>query len=79
MFQGNPAHQTLQQRRRATAGERTINPVEAEVVRRVFRDFANGVSPQAIALRQNVDGLPGPGGRLWSATTIRGRQKRGTA
>lgn len=46
---------------------------------RVFRDFANGVSPQAIALRPNVDGLPGPGGRLWSATTIRGHQKRGTA
>ena len=59
-------------------GERTINTTEAEVVRRVFRDFANGVSPQAIALRLNAEGVPGPCGRLWSATTIRGHQKRGT-
>src|SRR5271166_2357971 len=30
-------------------GERTINDAEAEIVRRVFREFAAGTSPRAIA------------------------------
>ena len=59
-------------------GERTINPAQAEVVQRLFKAFADGVSPQALALRLNTEGVPGPGGRLWTATTIRGHQKRGT-
>ena len=59
-------------------GERAINAVEAEVVRRVFRDYALGVSPQTIALRLNAEGIPGPGGRLWTGTTLRGHARRGT-
>jgi site-specific DNA recombinase len=30
-------------------GERTINPTEAEIIRRVFRAFGAGISPRAIA------------------------------
>ncbi len=30
-------------------GERTINEDQATIARRVFRDFASGVSPRAIA------------------------------
>ena len=30
-------------------GERTVNEAQAEIVRRVFRAFAAGVSPRAIA------------------------------
>jgi len=59
-------------------GERTINDAEAEVVRRVYRDFANGISPRAIAQRLNTEGVPGPDGKLWCGTTLRGHVKRGT-
>ncbi|WBO24343.1 recombinase family protein [Sphingomonas abietis] len=59
-------------------GERTINEGEAAIVRRVFRDFANGMSPQAIIERLNADGVRGIDGKLWTATTLRGHAKRGT-
>ena len=59
-------------------GKRRINKAEAEVVQRIFRLFAEGVSPRAIAKRLNADGVPGPEGRLWQDTTIRGQVERGT-
>ncbi len=59
-------------------GERTINVAQAEIIRRVFREFANGVSPQTIARRLNADGIPGPEGKLWAHGTLRGHAKRGT-
>ena len=59
-------------------GERSINEAQAEVVRRILRDYANGVSPQAIARRLNEDGVPGPDGGLWAHGTLRGHAKRGT-
>ena len=58
-------------------GDRRINEVEAEVVRRVFREFASGVSPRAIARRLNDDGILGPSGKGWTDSTIRGQVKRG--
>ena len=62
----------------AIRGERRINEPEAEVVRRIFIDFAAGVAPRAIAKALNDIGVPGPSGRLWNDTTIRGHAKRGT-
>ena len=62
----------------AATGERQINPVEAEIVSRIFAEFANGQSPRAIAKRLNAEGIPGPGGRPWGDTTIRGQAERGT-
>ncbi|WP_333781677.1 recombinase family protein [Hoeflea prorocentri] len=59
-------------------GGRTINQAEAEIVRRVFRDFAAGISPRALARRLNEDGVQGPTGTLWTDSTIRGHAKRGT-
>ncbi|WP_231639133.1 recombinase family protein [Sphingomonas profundi] len=59
-------------------GERTINEAQAAVVRRVFRDYAAGVSPQLIARRLNDEGIPGPEGQLWSHGTLRGHARRGT-
>ena len=59
-------------------GERTIDTTEAEIVRRIFSEFASGKSPEAIAKELNSEGAPGPGGRLWSNTTIRGQPDRGT-
>lgn len=59
-------------------GDRQIDAAEANVVRRIFREFAAGIGPRSIARRLNEEGVPGPEGRLWSDTTIRGHVKRGT-
>ena len=59
-------------------GERQINPDQADVVRRIFRNYAKGVAPHAIAKTLNAEGVPGPGGRAWIDTTIRGQRDRGT-
>jgi site-specific DNA recombinase len=58
-------------------GERRINEAEAVVVRRIFREFAAGKSPRAIATDLNRDDIPGPFGRNWGDTTIRGHACRG--
>ncbi len=59
-------------------GGRAMVEAEAMVVRRVFADFAAGKSPRLIAAELNRDGTPGPGGRPWNDTTIRGHALRGT-
>ena len=61
-----------------TAGEREIDPVEAETVRRIFRDFVNGQSPRAIAHALNKENIPGPSGVGWGQSTINGNAERGT-
>ncbi|MEH2548961.1 DNA invertase Pin-like site-specific DNA recombinase [Bradyrhizobium sp. AZCC 2262] len=47
-------------------GERKINEAEAVVVRRIFREFAAGKSPRAIATDLNRDCIPGPFGHTWA-------------
>ncbi len=59
-------------------GERRINEAEAAIIRRIFEEFANGVSPKAIAKRLNREGIAGPRGILWRDTAIRGHRARGT-
>ena len=59
-------------------GARAIDPGEAEVVGRIFREFGAGKSPEAIAKHLNQESVAGPGGRTWSNTTIRGQAERGT-
>jgi site-specific DNA recombinase len=38
-------------------GERTINHRQAEIVRRIFGDYAAGRSPRAIAMSLNDEGI----------------------
>lgn len=57
-------------------GNRTINDSEAEVVRRIFREYAAGVSPKRIAGKLNQESIAGPAGREWGFTTIYGSPKR---
>lgn len=59
-------------------GERRINDDEARIVRRVYSEFAAGASPRRIAVALNDEGIPGPFGRTWGDTTIRGHVCRGT-
>ncbi len=60
------------------AGERQIEPAKAEIVRRVFREFAAGKSPRQIAIGLNHDSIPAPGGEGWGQSTINGNPKRAT-
>ncbi|MFW8637611.1 recombinase family protein, partial [Cribrihabitans pelagius] len=59
-------------------GEREIHPEEADVVRRIFEDYARGLSPKKIAEALNTEGVPAPSGRHWGASTLHGNRQRGT-
>ncbi|MCE8519349.1 recombinase family protein [Ruegeria pomeroyi] len=59
-------------------GEREINPAEANVVRRIFRDYLSGQSSRTIAMTLNREGISGPQGKEWGPSTIHGNPKRGT-
>ncbi|WP_299365662.1 recombinase family protein, partial [uncultured Paracoccus sp.] len=63
-------------------GQLVIQPAEAEVIRRIFRDYANGISPQKIAASLNSEGVPAPRARAgsghWKQNTINGNRDRGT-
>ena len=61
-----------------TTGERQIEPGEAAIVERIFREFIAGVSPKQIAKNLNREGVRGPFGGAWSPSTICGNAKRGT-
>ncbi|MCT9000413.1 recombinase family protein [Chelativorans intermedius] len=58
-------------------GGRTINETQAEVVRRIFRDYAAGKSAKTIAFALNKEGIPAPSGGDWGFSTINGNPKRG--
>lgn len=58
-------------------GGRTINEAQAEVVRRIFRDYAAGKSAKTIAFALNKEGIPAPSGGDWGFSTINGNPKRG--
>src|SRR5262249_16019276 len=61
-----------------SGGERRVKEAEAEVIRRVFTLYRDGSSPREIAKTLNRDGVPGPAGAQWGASTINGNAKRGT-
>lgn len=58
-------------------GQRVIVPEEAEIVRRIFRMYADGASASRIAFILNEEGVPGPRGRLWMEYNINGKRRRG--
>lgn len=51
---------------------------EAKIIRRIFREFATGKSPKAIAVDLNKKGILGPLGRHWGDTSVGGHVSRGT-
>jgi site-specific DNA recombinase len=66
----------IDERGQFVRGLRAIEPDQAEVVRRIFREYAAGQSARQIAERLNSEGVPGPRGGLWKSTTILGGRKR---
>ncbi len=61
----------------AVRGDRTVNQIQAEVIRRIFRDYAAGKSAKRIAVELNQDRIEAPSGGDWGFSTINGNQKRG--
>ncbi len=61
----------------ARKGHLLIVEEEAEVVRRIYAEYAEGKSPRHIAHDLNKDGIRPPRGKQWNASTIIGNAKRG--
>jgi site-specific DNA recombinase len=59
-------------------GELEIVPEQAEIIRRIFREYVAGDAPRAIAGRLNAEGIPPPRKLYWRASTINGHTKRRT-
>ena len=59
-------------------GRSEIEPTQAAIVERIFRDFVAGVSPKQIAKNLNREAVKGAFGGPWSPSTIYGNAKRGT-
>ena len=57
---------------------RKIDSEQATVIHRIFKDYADGLSPRAIALSLNQEGVTGPTGKAWGPSTINGNRQRGT-
>ena len=67
----------LDEKGNVEAGRRRVNPEQADVVRRVVREYVDGRSPKAIAKGLNDDRIPSPRGGEWRASTIVGNRARG--
>lgn len=59
-------------------GDLEIIPDQADIVRRIFREYIAGKTPRAIAARLNAEGVPPPRKRYWRAGTINGHTRRKT-
>jgi len=57
-------------------GQRRVNPTESDIILRIFREYVSGDSPLKIVGRLNAEGVPGPRGGKWNASTINGSRKR---
>ena len=54
-----------------------IVPEQAEVIRRIFRNYVDDrMTSREIAAQLNRDGIPSPAGRTWNASTIHGSRQR---
>ena len=58
-------------------GLRDIDPVQATIVQRIYKDFCEGQRPSQIVASLNQEGIPSPRGKKWSPVTITGHHGRG--
>ena len=61
-----------------SVGEFEIDAAQAVVVQRIFKEYADGVSPRRIAAMLNRDGIVNLSGAGWTQSTLNGNPKRGT-
>ena len=54
-----------------------IEESEAEVVRRIFSEYAGGRSSRQIVAKLNAEKVPPPRGKHWTASTLSGNKARG--
>jgi site-specific DNA recombinase len=59
-------------------GERELDEAQAAIVRRIFTEYVDGVSPTRITRALNAEGVSGPRGIAWTPSTIHGQPRRGT-
>jgi DNA invertase Pin-like site-specific DNA recombinase len=57
-------------------GERESDPEQAAIIRRIFKEYAEGMTPRRIAARLNREGIASPRGGQWNASTINGNRQR---
>lgn len=57
-------------------GKLQIVPEEAEVVLRIYREYAEGKSPRAICYDLNKDGIRPPRSTRWNASALNGNPER---
>lgn len=67
----------LDERGEPVRGLREIDPDKADIVRRIFTEYAAGRSPRQIAGDLNAEGIPAPRGGIWRAATIAGHRRDG--
>jgi site-specific DNA recombinase len=60
----------------APGGALAIVETEAQIVRRIFTEYATGRTPRAIAEGLNAEHIPSPRGGPWNASTINGSRQR---
>lgn len=58
-------------------GRLGVVEAEAAIVRRIFAEYARGESARAIVKRLNAEGVTGPRGGPWSASTVSGQRHAG--
>jgi site-specific DNA recombinase len=59
-----------------STGEREIDPSQAAIIQRIFKEYADGMAPRQIAARLNREAVPSPRGGQWNASTINGNRRR---
>lgn len=57
-------------------GRREVDEAQAEVVRRIYREYASGVAPRAICASLNREGVKPPRGREWRVSALVGTASR---
>ena len=59
----------------AEKGVLEIDDHQAGIIRRIYKAYAEGVSPRAMAHQLNAEGEPGPRGGEWTPSTINGDRR----
>ncbi|WP_267378100.1 MULTISPECIES: recombinase family protein [unclassified Sphingomonas] len=67
----------LDERGEPVRGLREIEPDQAEIVQRIYHEYAAGQSALAIAKRLNVEGISPPRRGIWRASTLIGHRAIG--